>query len=62
MSLSVSLAWNRRIFPNGSTLELGGMEDTDSSGEAGFSGQVNNHYARIFGSAILMTTFGVEPS
>ena len=53
------VAWNRLIFPNGSTIELGGMEGTDSLGEAGFADQVNNHYARIFGSAILMSTLGV---
>lgn len=55
----VLIAWNRLIFPNGSTLELGGMEGTDSIGQAGFADQVNNHYARIFGSAILMSMLGV---
>jgi type IV secretory pathway VirB10-like protein len=55
----VLVAWNRLIFPNGSTLEIGGMEGTDSIGEAGFADRVNNHYARIFGSAILMSMLGV---
>jgi type IV secretion system protein VirB10 len=54
----VLVAWNRLIFPNGSTLELGGMEGTDRLGEAGLADRVNNHYARIFGSAILMSLLG----
>jgi len=54
----VLVAWNRLIFPDGSTLELGGMEGTDGLGEAGLADQVNNHYTRIFGSAILMSLLG----
>ena len=54
----VLVAWNRLIFPNGSTLELSGMEGTDGLGEAGLADQVNNHYTRIFGSAILMSLLG----
>jgi type IV secretion system protein TrbI len=54
----VLVAWNRLIFPNGSTLELGGMEGTDGLGEAGLADRVNNHYTRIFGSAILMSLLG----
>ena len=56
----VLVAWNRLIFPNGETLELGGMEGTDRIGEAGFADQVNNHTVRIFGSAILMSLLGVS--
>jgi len=55
----VLVAWNRLIFPNGATLELGGMEGTDRIGEAGFADQVNSHTVRIFGSAILMSLLGV---
>jgi type IV secretion system protein VirB10 len=55
----VLIAWNRLIFPNGSTLELGGMQGTDSQGEAGFADETNNHTARIFGSAILTSLLGV---
>ena len=54
----VLVAWDRLIFPNGSTLELGGMEGTDGLGEAGLADRVNNHYTRIFGSAILMSLLG----
>lgn len=51
----VLVAWNRIIYPDGSTLELEGMPGTDQSGYAGLKDQVDNHYFRIFGSAILMS-------
>lgn len=54
----VLVAWSRLIFPNGSTLELAGMQGTDSVGQAGLADQVNNHYARIFGAAVLMSLLG----
>ena len=49
------IAWNRLIFPDGKPLDIGKMPGTDSAGYAGFSDQVNNHYFRIFGSAVLMS-------
>ncbi len=51
----VLVAWNQVIFPNGSTIDLKGMEGTDGQGQAGFRDLVDNHYMRIFGSAILMS-------
>ena len=50
--------WNELIFPDGSTLDLKGMAGVDKLGEAGFYDQVNNHYLRVFGSAILISLFG----
>lgn len=47
--------WSRIVYPDGSTLELEGMPGTDQSGYAGFEDKVDNHYFRIFGSAILMS-------
>ena len=55
----VLVAWNRLIFPNGSMIDLNGMIGADGQGESGLSDQVDNHYARIFGSAILMSMLGV---
>ncbi len=49
------VAWNRLIYPDGSTLELKGMPGTDQAGFAGLEDQVDNHYFRIFGSALLMS-------
>lgn len=51
----VLIAWQRLIFPNGQSLKLSGMPGTDVSGYAGFSDQVNNHYGRLFTSAVLMS-------
>ena len=55
----VLVAWNRLIFPNGAMMNLNGMSGTDGEGEAGFRDQVDNHYMRIFGSAVLMSLLGV---
>ena len=55
----VLVAWNRLIFPNGSMINLKGMTGADGQGESGLSDQVDNHYTRIFGSAILMSMLGV---
>ena len=55
----VLVAWNRLIFPNGAMMDLKGMSGTDGEGQAGFHDQVDNHYMRIFGSAVLMSMLGV---
>ena len=51
----VLVAWNRLVFPDGSAFTLGAMPGNDMSGYAGYTDEVNNHYLRIFGSAILMS-------
>ena len=51
----VLTAWNRVIFPDGSSVTLGAMPGADMSGYSGFNDKVNNHYIRIFGSAFLMS-------
>jgi type IV secretion system protein VirB10 len=51
----VLIAWNRVIFPDGSAVTLGAMPGMDISGYAGFKDKVDNHYLRIFGSAIMMS-------
>ena len=51
----VLIAWNRLIFPDGSSITLGTMPGADMAGMAGFNDRVNNHYLRIFGSALLMS-------
>jgi type IV secretion system protein TrbI len=48
----VLVSWQRLIYPNAYTLELGGMSGHDSGGLSGFADRVNNHYARIFGWAL----------
>lgn len=49
------LAWDRLIFPDGSSISLQGMPGADQAGYAGFDGDVDNHYLRVFGGAVLMT-------
>lgn len=51
----VLVAWNRIIFPDGSSITLGIMPGTDIGGYAGYSGDVDNHYLRIFGSSAIMS-------
>jgi type IV secretory pathway VirB10-like protein len=52
---AVLIAWQRLVFPDGKTLDIGEMPGADSAGYSGFRDQVDNHYVRIFGSAFLMT-------
>ena len=54
----VLVVWTDIIFPNGSTLQIGGMAGTDGAGYGGFHDQVDNHYLRTFGSAILVALIG----
>jgi type IV secretory pathway VirB10-like protein len=51
----VFIAWQRIIFPDGRALDVGSQPGTDASGYAGFADQVDNHYLRTFGSAILLS-------
>lgn len=65
---SVLIAWQRLIFPDGKSLDIGSMPGGDSAGFAGFHDQVDNHYVRLFGSALLMSgvvagiTYSQNPS
>ncbi|HBT96971.1 MAG TPA: hypothetical protein DEB25_04715 [Desulfobulbaceae bacterium] len=51
----VLVAWNRVIFPDGSSVTLGSMPGADMSGYAGFHDKVNNHYIRAYSNAFLMS-------
>ncbi|BAP81998.1 type IV secretory pathway VirB10-like protein [Bradyrhizobium diazoefficiens] len=54
----VLVVWTDIVFPNGSTLQIGGMAGTDPEGYGGFNDQVDNHYFQVFGSAILIAAIG----
>ncbi|CAM3706008.1 IncP-type conjugal transfer protein TrbI (plasmid) [Agrobacterium radiobacter] len=54
----VLVVWTDIIFPNGSTLQIGGMSATDAQGHSGFSDKANNHYLKTFGSAVLIALIG----
>jgi type IV secretory pathway VirB10-like protein len=60
----VMVAWQRIVFPDGKTIDIGAMPGSDEAGYAGYNDQVNNHYLRLFGEAILMSgiTAGVALS
>ncbi|MFJ4345052.1 TrbI/VirB10 family protein [Pseudomonas sp. NPDC089401] len=51
----VLVAWQRIVFPDGKAMDIGAMPGADSAGYSGFNDQTNNHYVRVFGSALLMS-------
>jgi type IV secretory pathway VirB10-like protein len=52
---SVLVAWQRLIFPDGKALDIGSMPGADSAGFSGFRDQVDHHFIKIYGSALLMS-------
>lgn len=52
------VVWTDLIFPNGSTLQIGGMAGTDAEGYGGFADKVDRHLWRTFGSAALIALIG----
>ncbi|WP_312366032.1 IncP-type conjugal transfer protein TrbI [Ensifer sp.] len=54
----VLVIWTDLIFPNGSTLQIGGMAGTDAGGYGGFKDKVDRHILRTFGSAALVALIG----
>ena len=60
----VLVAWQRIVFPDGKAMDIGSMPGGDQAGYSGFKDKVNNHYFRLFGSALLMSavTAGVALS
>ena len=49
----VQVVWTRIIFPDGSSINLDAMSGHDAEGKTGFHAQVDNHYARLIGFAVL---------
>lgn len=54
----VLVVWSDIIFPDGSTLQIGGMAGIDAEGYGGFKDKVNNHYLKTFGSAVMIALIG----
>jgi type IV secretion system protein VirB10 len=48
------IIWTRLLRPDGTSIQLGSPV-TDSIGEAGLAGKVDNHYLQRYGSAILLS-------
>jgi len=53
----VQVAWQRVIFPDGSSIDLGGMAGQDAQGNAGLRDTVDHHYKQLFGFAVLTSMF-----
>ncbi|MGH9613605.1 MAG: TrbI/VirB10 family protein, partial [Bryobacteraceae bacterium] len=53
----VQVIWNRVIYPDASSLDLGGMAGQDSHGYSGFRDKVDHHYKRLVGFALLTSVF-----
>jgi type IV secretion system protein VirB10 len=51
----VLVAWQRLVFPDGKAMDIGAMPGADGIGQSGFKDRVDNHYLRIFGSALLLS-------
>ena len=52
------VAWTQMTFPDGTTVELPGLPGADLEGNAGLSDQVDRHYGRVVGSALLLAAVG----
>ena len=50
----VAVAWNRMIYPDGSSIDLKATPGTDIAGFSGFYDQVDNKYWQIFGTSFIM--------
>jgi type IV secretion system protein VirB10 len=53
----VTVVWNRLIFPDASSIDLDGMAGQDAQGRAGLRHDVDNHYRRLLGFAVLTSGF-----
>jgi type IV secretion system protein VirB10 len=49
------VAWTQLIFPDGRSVTLPGLGISDEHGAAGVHDQVDNHYRRLFGNALLLS-------
>ncbi len=50
----VMFAFERLILPNGFSFDLPAAPGTDLAGASGMSGDVNNHFLKMFGSSLLI--------
>ncbi len=50
----VLTAWTRINYPDGTKLNIAGMGGMDTEGYSGFNDQVDNHYWKTFGNAMLL--------
>ena len=53
----VFVVWNRVIQPNGVSIQIG-SRGTDALGRAGMTGEVDTHFFKRFGSAMMLSIIG----
>ncbi len=60
----VLVIWNRLIYPDASSVNLGAMSGTDQAGYAGFTDKTNTHFWPTFRNALMLSaiTAGVQLS
>jgi type IV secretory pathway VirB10-like protein len=58
------VAWTRLILPDGRSMRLPGLALKDPAGQTGAKDKVDNHWRRVFGSALLLSAIsaGVQLS
>jgi type IV secretion system protein VirB10 len=58
------VAWTRLILPDGRSMRLPGLALKDPAGQTGAKDRVDNHWRRVFGSALLLSAIsaGVQLS
>ncbi|MGJ8530132.1 TrbI/VirB10 family protein [Maritalea sp.] len=49
------IVWNRLVFEDGETLNIGGMQGYDARGMSGFKDKVNTHFLRTLANALLIS-------
>jgi hypothetical protein len=54
----VLIAWTRLIFPDGRSISLPGLPTKDLQGASGMHSEVDNHYGRLYGQAVLLSIIG----
>ena len=51
----ILVGWDRLLFPDGTSINLEGMQGHDVAGFAGFKDKVNNHFGRLFVGAFFLS-------
>jgi type IV secretory pathway VirB10-like protein len=54
----VLVAWQRIIFPDSSSINIGGLAGADTAGYSGLTGKVDDHSGKLFRNAILFSLIG----
>ena len=54
----LAVAWTRLRLPDGRSVSLPGLPTHSPTGESGVRDRVNNHWGRVFGTAVLLSAIG----